>query len=119
LLNLELGLHTNMAKQYKYLSEGQSLIMTDATTQIKSRYRVYLNLLRNDYELTTGAGKGFAGTEDVDWINQRIWGQIIVGRARIGFETTPIIAVELTSLGFNGTESEDEGVTGDWINLQS
>jgi hypothetical protein len=108
-----------MARQYKYLGEGQKLEMTDATTLIKSRYIVRGSQLCNDYELTTGSGKGFDGTEDVDWINQRIWGQTIVGRARIGFELTPIIAVELTTLGFNGTESEDGGVTGDWINLES
>lgn len=29
-----------------------------------------------------------------------------------------VIDKELTELGFSGTESVDEGVTGDWINLK-
>ena len=105
-----------MSRQYKYLSEGQSLIMTDATTQIKSRYIVRSSQLCNDVELYAG---GFSDAENTGWYNQTIWEQTITGRARIGMETTPVVAVELTALGFNGTESTDGGLTGDWINLES
>jgi hypothetical protein len=94
-----------MARQYKYLSEGQSLIMTDKTTLIKSRYIVRGAKLCNDRELQAG---GFLLAQNVGWEEiSAMYGPITGARYRIGKRDYDRIDGEITALGFNGIQDTD------------
>jgi hypothetical protein len=65
---------------------------------------------------------GFAGAENTDWINRETQhadnGGLDVFRDGVrngGY----VIDETLTATGFSGVETTDEGLTGDWINMET
>ncbi len=101
-------------KQYTYLSEGQSFYIPDASG-IKTRWTVRGGLICNDAELYVG---GFADAENTGWRELQGEERTVVSRARVGNRGGWKIDIGLTVLEFAGAESTDDGVTGDWMNLE-
>jgi hypothetical protein len=93
-----------MAKQYKYLSEGQYMIIPAETVGgIRTRFGQRSGQFVNDAELSVG---GFSLAENVGWENLQTYEDTIItgGRTRIGIlseysEQHIVIDGEKTTIG--------------------
>jgi hypothetical protein len=104
--------------QYVEYTTGVTITYTDGVDIFRdgSRDGTWVT----DHTLTP---TGFAGAENTDWENiemQDTDGGIGIDTFRDGIRSECyVIDKTLTISGFLGDESLDEGLTGDWINIQT
>jgi hypothetical protein len=100
--------------QYRIYNDGEYEIFTDGVDTYRTGARNYAYVI--DEELTPG---GFTiGIENVDWINiEEVIHALGTGVFREGVRDGKYcIDAALTPMGFDGLESTDGGITGDWLN---
>ena len=100
--------------QFSYYTKEIAKYWTDPDTGLRSRYGVFSNHWRGDCELVTG---GFSLAEDVGYKNFDYDELEVTGlRVREGVVSGRLLRQsELTATGFAGVESDDGGLTGDYV----
>ena len=104
--------------QYSYYTKEVPKYWTDPDTGLRSRYGVFSDHWRGDCELVAN---GFSLAEDVGYKNFEYDNLEVTGNrvreAVIGGQL--LRQSELTATGFAGVESDDGGLTGDYVSVSA